>query len=91
MKDYLPKEIRKLLKNQGKFVYPKNEKFDNTVETEFRLNRLISPEVRYEGEWDKKKNIKHGKGVQVWEDGTYFEGTFKHDKANGYGRIILSD
>ena len=32
--------------------------------------------------------MRDGKGVQIWPDGSRYEGSWKDDKANGYGRYI---
>jgi hypothetical protein len=50
-----------------------------------------TPPYRYEGEWDKKKNLKHGRGTQVFSDGKLFIGNFKNDLFSGRGRVIYPD
>ena len=44
-------------------------------------------EAIYTGEWNTNK-LRCGKGVQEWTDGTYYEGYWDNDKANGKGRLI---
>ena len=44
----------------------------------------------YQGQWTKE-GLRHGKGVQVWKDGSKYEGYWKNDMANGRGRLIHSD
>lgn len=44
----------------------------------------------YVGEWTKD-GLRHGKGMQVWKDGSKYEGYWKNDMANGKGRLIHSD
>lgn len=44
----------------------------------------------YEGQWTKE-GLRHGRGVQVWKDGSKYEGYWKNDMANGRGRLIHSD
>ena len=41
----------------------------------------------FTGEWSASK-LRSGKGVQVWSDGSYYEGYWDLDKANGKGRLI---
>ena len=41
----------------------------------------------YTGEWNASK-LRCGRGVQVWSDGSYYEGYWDNDKANGKGRLI---
>ena len=42
----------------------------------------------YQGEWDVVINMKDGKGVQIWPDGSRYDGQWKDDMAEGYGRFI---
>jgi len=46
----------------------------------------ISPGVSYEGEMIDGK--RHGKGRQIWNNGTIYEGEFYDDKAKGKGKLI---
>ena len=43
---------------------------------------------RYKGQWNEETEKRHGRGTQVWQDGTVYEGHWKDDKAHGKGRII---
>ena len=38
-----------------------------------------------------KKGMKHGKGKQLFLDGSLYEGYWKHDMANGIGRLIQTN
>ena len=46
--------------------------------------------ARYEGEWDEA-GCKDGRGIQLWVDGSVYEGYWMNDKANGRGRLIHAD
>ena len=46
----------------------------------------ISPGVCYEGETMEGK--RHGRGKQIWNNGTVYEGEFYEDKAKGKGKLI---
>ena len=35
--------------------------------------------------------LRHGKGVQIWDDGAKYDGEWKFDKANGYGTFFHTD
>ncbi len=35
--------------------------------------------------------MRHGKGKQVWDDQSIYEGYWQNDKANGKGRIIYAN
>lgn len=38
-----------------------------------------------------RSNTRQGKGIQVWPDGSMYEGWWKDNKANGKGRLIHAD
>ena len=44
----------------------------------------------YHGEWTRE-GLREGKGVQIWKDGSKYEGYWKDDQANGVGRLIHTD
>lgn len=44
----------------------------------------------YEGDWDDKLK-RHGYGIQKWPDGSKYEGYWKSDRANGFGKLYHSD
>ena len=46
--------------------------------------------IEYEGEWDDAGK-KDGRGVQVWADGSIYEGYWRNGMANGKGRLIHAD
>ena len=37
------------------------------------------------------KDIREGKGRQIWPDGSMYEGWWRDNKANGKGRLIHAD
>lgn len=39
----------------------------------------------------KGSEVRQGKGVQIWPDGSMYEGWWKDNKANGKGRLIHAD
>jgi hypothetical protein len=41
----------------------------------------------YKGQWNKKTGDRDGVGIQFWPDGSKYEGMWRHDKANGKGRM----
>jgi len=42
----------------------------------------------YYGEWDINKNIKHGRGIQFWQDGAIYIGYWQKGKACGKGKMF---
>ena len=77
------------------------EEFQEFCATHNSLNDSISVEIRpttacenktiYYGEWDIKKNLRHGRGIQVWPDGSKYIGYWKNNQANGKGKLIHQD
>ena len=53
--------------------------------------QVLENDAEYTGEWSVETNLRHGKGMQAWFDGSLFEGYWKNDKANGHGRLIHAD
>jgi len=41
--------------------------------------------------WWTVGGLRQGHGVQVWHDGTKYEGTYDQDRHNGKGRLIHAD
>ena len=37
------------------------------------------------------KGTRIGKGLQIWSDGSFYEGWWADNKANGQGRLIHAD
>lgn len=35
--------------------------------------------------------LRHGRGIQVWEDGSFYEGYWYNNVVHGYGRLIQPD
>lgn len=58
---------------------------------EARPMETLENDGKYEGEWSLAKNLRHGKGTQVWHDGSIYEGQWRNDKAHGFGRLIHAD
>lgn len=60
-------------------------------------NVILRPTVEFEnkaiyyGEWDKETNQRQGRGIQLWQDGSIYEGYWKNDKANFTGKLIHAD
>ena len=48
-------------------------------------------DTKYYGEWDITNNIRHGRGISVWPDGSKYLGYWVKDKANIKGKLIHSD
>ena len=49
----------------------------------------IGETMVYIGQW--KFGFRHGRGKQIWKDGSIYEGYWRNNTANGYGRLINAD
>jgi len=54
-------------------------------------NEKNSGKLQYCGYWDQKTNLKEGIGIQVFADGSIYEGQWKNSKPHGKGRLIHID
>jgi hypothetical protein len=79
-----PKAVLEQVSKLGQFVYTKEY-------VDFKDLPYIGP-VELEGQGiyfgQFKYGYKHGKGKQMFLNGSMYEGTWKNDMANGYGRLI---
>ena len=63
------------------------------IQKEKKEMQTLADNAQYQGEWNVGVNphTRHGKGYQIWSDGSIYEGYWKDDKANGRGRLIHAD
>ena len=64
---------------------------DDMKPGEKRPMMVLENSARYEGEWLIGTQIRQGRGIQVWPDGSMYEGYWMDNKANGKGRLIHAD
>ncbi len=65
---------------------------DNRVKLEKRAFQKIDADgTHYEGEWIADTKTREGRGVQIWPDGSRYEGYFKQGLCQGFGRLIHAD
>jgi hypothetical protein len=65
---------------------------NNPLQISSKLNELIKARGKaeiYIGE--KKGKIKDGLGLQIWNNNTFYFGSYKNNKANGMGKFISGD
>ena len=72
-------------------LFEKYEPLKDGVQTELKQCVEYENKAIYYGEWNKGTNKKHGRGIQVWNDGSKYEGYWKDDKANVYGKLYHAD
>ena len=59
--------------------------------TEKRLFKVKDGAAVYLGQWTSDLKERTGQGMQVWPDGSVYEGQWSLGKANGLGRLIHAD
>ena len=85
--DYSSATIKSIRTRLGDFIY---SSIDSQASGLKRGPVMIENGSIYTGEWNSN-NEKHGKGSQVWKDGSLYEGYWIGGKANGRGRLIHSN
>lgn len=60
---------------------------DDEVQTKIKPTTEIENGALYYGEWDNRGN-KHGRGIQLWPDGSKYLGYWINNKANKKGKLI---
>ena len=89
MPDYSNHATKETEKKLGAMVYDQPD----TPTTKTLISRgpyELDNGAIYVGEWTKD-GLRHGKGLQIWKDGSKYEGYWRNDMANGKGRLIHSD
>lgn len=86
--DYSTHATRNVENILGSFIYL--DSFNDASTTEKLGPVEMENGAIFIGEWNKSKE-RHGKGCQIWNDGSKYEGYWQHDKANGKGRLIHAD
>lgn len=86
--------MQNIIENLPPFDWTNTTAFGSDVST----NRLVLKKMidigdgnKYEGQWDVELDAPSGRGIQVWADGSRYEGFWKHGKQNGYGRLIHNE
>ncbi|OMJ65703.1 hypothetical protein SteCoe_37759 [Stentor coeruleus] len=82
--DYSTQVIKMIQMKLGQFIYGENPNEESLLK---RGSVEMENGAIYAGEWNKN-NQRHGKGKQVWSDGSMYEGYWINDKACGRGRLI---
>ena len=70
-----------------KLLFKKYSPLNDTFKAELR-NPFVDKNTVYYGEWyyfnnkgrNPKTNKKHGRGIQTWTNGSYYEGYWREDK-----------
>ncbi|CAG9319523.1 unnamed protein product [Blepharisma stoltei] len=86
--DYSTNATRLILSRLGPFKI--TEEFPDNEPRTKRGPVELENQAIYIGEWNKD-NQRHGFGIQIWSDGSRYEGYWKNDQAHFKGRIIHAD
>jgi hypothetical protein len=90
MPDYSTPATRSTESRLGPFVFDRNEEINNRMDLITRGPYELDNQAIYQGQWTRE-GLREGRGIQVWQDGSKYEGYWKNDQANGYGRLIHAD
>ena len=53
---------------------------------------ILDSGIMYIGEWSISDTpMRHGRGTEIFQDGTRIDAYFINDKATGFGRVIHTD
>ena len=63
----------------------------DNIPIELRQKTTLENQAEYCGEWSTATNERHGRGIQVWIDGSRYEGYWVNNKANKKGKLLHSN
>lgn len=89
MPDHSNAATRETEERLGPFIFDKSEN-DKDLDVVTRGPYELDNGAIYHGQWTKQ-GLREGKGIQLWKDGSKYEGYGKRDQAYGYGRLIHAD
>lgn len=89
IEEYSNATVNEIARKLGPFQYPSGRASDQP-RTRKEVQQLENG-ARYVGEWNDATGERDGQGVQIWSDGSRYEGLWRCDKANGVGRLIHAD
>ena len=81
----------KITEEEISALFEKYPPLNDGVPVELKQSVEYENRAIYYGEWEKNGNKRHGRGIQVWTDGSRYEGYWKEDKANERGKLTHSD
>lgn len=67
-----------------------SQPLNDGVKVEMKGPMMLEGGIVYTGEWNRADE-RHGRGTQIWPDGSKYEGYWQHGKSSGLGRLIHAD
>ncbi|TNV77956.1 hypothetical protein FGO68_gene11802 [Halteria grandinella] len=83
--------VQSIKEQLGDFNYNPGPQYRDNIKRVVQGVQTLENQARYDGEWDLEKGFRDGRGMQIWADGSLYEGYWRNDKANGRGRLIHAD
>lgn len=87
--DYSNPATRATEAKLGAFNYDQDNQFDENDLIDRGPYELDNGAI-YKGQWSRE-GLRYGRGIQIWVDGSKYEGYWRGDMANGMGRLIHAD
>lgn len=81
----------KISDEQIKELFMNFPPLDDNVPVRLKQTTEYENKAVYYGERSLSTNQRHGRGIQIWVDGSKFEGYWKNDKANIKGKLTHAD
>lgn len=81
----------KISDEQIKKLFSKYKPLDDRTAVKLMQPTEYENKAIYYGERSNDKNLRHGRGIQIWIDGSMYEGYWKNDKANVMGKLTHAD
>ena len=83
--------MREIERKIGPFTFPDRQGVDTSHLRFDEKETTHENGAKYTGEWNMQAGLREGRGIQVWVDGSKYQGMWYAGKANGKGRLIHAD
>lgn len=90
MPDYSTALVKTAEAMSGPYKYPTDINYSSELGIKTKGPFESDNGAVYLGQWNKY-GVRQGKGMQIWPDGSKYEGIWDNDMANGKGRLIHAD
>ena len=88
---YKPIETNLITAEEFQEFCTTNDELKDSIQVEIKPATSCENKTIYYGEWDTKNNKRHGRGIQVWPDGSKYIGYWQNNQAWGKGKLIHPD